>query len=452
MSRKLVDGLNEFGFVYGFGEDKVPANLTIQEGKSKLTLLSIAESIDEFVNFGNEEFPDFAQFRSSGVNASLSHIRHANGGSLNLLSRLNTSSFRCGRVVNTSAPLAYEAVNGMSSYLEGFVRWSGVQVFELSFELQKGKGSSSATLKASCGDAIDLGSEFSASASPEAQIPFYSGGYQGEFTYRDSTKLRTYTSELRTWEEHQRIHRMFQDLMCLVYNYPCSIELDSVVREDDQPESALNTGKKLWVDAFAPRFGRQRYFNPKKDLSKTNPLFLLEDANINLIAEWIDNYEKWSRPTWIAVETIFQPYLAAESRMIQIAVALEALGYATWKYEENNGDDSTCGKARCKGTREKTNPCEKPGCNLPYATGYFRKIAETIPFADLDIAEEKDPDEWAKIFNQTYKGCKHADNPLPDGLEAHRRAKQGLNVIRCWLAKKLGVSDETLIENKNILK
>lgn len=138
--------------------------------------------------------------------------------------------------------------------------------------------------------------------------------------------------------------------------------------------------------------------------------------------------------------------------MIQIAVALEALGYATWKYEENNGDDSTCGKAWCKGTREKTNPCEKPGCNLPYATGYFRKIAETIPFAGLDIAEEKKPDEWAKAFNQVYKGCKHADNPLPDGLEAHRRAEQGLAVIRCWMAKKLGVSNETLIKNRDRLK
>lgn len=451
-SKKLVEGLSDFGFVYGFGEDKVPAHLTIQDGKAKLLLLGLAESFEDFLNHDKEKVPSFAQFRSNRGNALLFHIRRTIGGSLALLSGMNTVEFSCDRIVRSSDPFAYESVNGMGSSLEGFVRWSGVQVFEQSLEFQEGKGLSSALLKASLVDAIDLGSEFTVSASPEVQIPGYSGGYQGEFTYKDSTKLHTRTSESRTWEEHQKVHRMFQDLMCLIYNYPCSMELNSVIRDDGQPELASGKDEMHWVDAFAPEFGRQRYFAPKKELSKTNPLFLLEDADTNLIAEWIDDYEKWSRPTWIAVETIFQPYLAAESRMIQIAVALEALGYATWKYEENNGDDSTCGKTRCRGTRDKTSPCEKPGCNLPYATGYFRKIAETIPFADLDIAEEKKPDEWAKAFNQVYKGCKHADNPLPDGLEAHRRAEQGLAVIRCWMAKKLGVSNETLIKNRDRLK
>lgn len=432
MSEKLVDGLNEFGFVYGFGEDKVPANLTIQESKSKLTLLSIAESIDEFVNFGNEEVPDFAQFRSSGVNASLSHFRTTNGGALTLTSGMKTLAFSCGRIVRSSAPLAYESVNGMSSFLEGFVQWSGVQVFEQTLEFQEGKGYSSTTLKASLVDAIVLGSEFSASASPGVKTPGYSGRYQSEFTYRDSTKLRTYTSELRRWEEHQRVHRMFQDLMCLVYNYPCSMELDSVVREDNQSELAASTDKKLWVDAFASVLGRQRHYEPQKKLSDADPLFLMEDADKDLIAEWIDGYGKWSRPTWIAVETIFQPHLAAESRLIQIGVALEALGYAIWLYEEHQG----------------TVP---PG-RKPSATGYFRRVAEKIPFADLEISDEGTAQAWAEAFNRVYIGCKHADNPLPGGLEAYKRAKQGLAVIRCWLAKKLGVADETLIENKERLK
>ncbi|WP_237206942.1 HEPN domain-containing protein [Rothia nasimurium] len=445
-SKKLVEGLSDFGFVYGFGEDKVPAHLTIQDGKAKLLLLGLAESFEDFSNYGKEEVPDFAQFRSNGGNASLSHIRRANGGALVLPSGMNTMAFSCDRIVRSSAPLAYESVNGMSSRLEGFVQWSGVQVIKQSLEFQEGKGFSSALLKASLVDAIDLGSKFSASASPGVQLPGYSGRHQGEFTYRDSTKLRTYTSELRTWEEHQRIHRMFQDLMCLVYNYPCSIELESVVREDDQPELAASTDKKLWVDAFASVFGRQRHFDPKKDFSKTGPLFLLEDADRDLIAEWVDDYEKWSRPTWIAVETIFQPHLAAESRLIQIGVALEALGYAIWLYDENDGYAPECEKA---GKRHR---CDFIGCNKPNASRYFKRVAEKLPWSDLGISDEPDAETWAINFNEVYKGCKHADNPLPDGLEAHERAKQGLAVIRCWLAKKLGVADETLIKNKDRLK
>lgn len=200
----------------------------------------------------------------------------------------------------------------------------------------------------------------------------------------------------------------------------------------NQRLDTIGNGVYLRREVHYRNFGRTRYIEPRKDFSKAEPLFLLSDTAEGAVAAWLEEPEKWSHPTWIAVETIFQPYLAAESLLIQIGVALEALGYAIWLYEENGG--------------------VVPAGRKPSATGYFRRVAEKFPFSDLDISGERTAKAWAEAFNETYRGCKHADNPLPDGLEAHRRAKQGLNVIRCWLAKKLGVSDETLIKNKNILK
>lgn len=446
LAKKLVDGLSAFGYVYGFGEDKIPANLSIQDGEAKILLLGLAETPEAYMNYNKEEIPDFAQFRSSKVNVSLSKISRASGGALDLIGGMNTSAFRCDRVIRSSEPLSYDSLNGMTSTLEGFVRWSGVEIFEQSFHYENDNFVSS-TLKTELVQPVELGSQFSVTASSGfASKPIYSAGSLSEITYKDSTKLGTETAGLRTWEEHQRVHQMIQDLMCLVYSYPCSMQIDSVVRDDGQPEFVEEDGRKLWPEAFTPVMGRQRHFEPKQDFARLKPLFQLEDTDKDLVADWIDNFHRWSRPTWIAVESLFQPYLAAESRMLQMGAAMEALGYAIWLYDEHGGYAPECEKA---GRRHK---CSFVGCDKPNAERYFWRVAKDLPFAELNIAEEQTAEEWAKAFNLTYRGCKHADNDLPDGVEAYKRAKQGLQVIRCWLAKKLGVSDEVLVQNKDLLK
>lgn len=313
--------------------------------------------------------------------------------------------------------MSYEEVNGVSSTLEGFPGWAEVTAIEQSLTLASdGTEPLTVCLKAQAKDSVDIGTQFNVSATAGFTAPKLDP-YQLEYVYRNRTALRTETSELMTWNEHMQVHRMMQDLLCLVYNYPCELSLSDAYRKDDQPE--LDTVSKevyLWHEVHYKNFGRTRHVEPRKDFGKTKPLFLLSDTAEGAVATWLDDFEKWSRPAWIAVETIFQPYLAAESRLIQIGVALEALGYAIWLYEEHSG--------------------VMPAGRSPSATGYFRRVAEKLPFSDLDISSERTAKAWAEAFNETYRSSKHADNPLPDGLEAHRRAGQGLAVIRCWLAKK----------------
>lgn len=240
--------------------------------------------------------------------------------------------------------------------------------------------------------------------------------------------------------------------MCLVYGYPCELRLKEILRRNNQPglpEGQDPNGKYDWHEAFSKNFGRSRKIEQRKDISEVKPLFKLSDTSPDDVENWIENFDKWSRPTWIAVESIFQNRLAAETRMLLMGSALEALGYAIWLYEENDGNSESCGKPRCKGRKH---GCSQPGCNKPTAVGYFERAAKTLPWTSLEISEETTPLEWAKSFNTVYKGCKHADNELPDSLESHDRADEGLLIIRCWLAKKLGVEDETLIVNMESLQ
>lgn len=444
---KLVEGFTALGFAYGFETGRIPASICVEDGHILLTLLDTEDDAQKFMEFDRTALPKFAQFQSAEVTLVLSEMRFLRGN-LQLLTQVNTRSITCNRAVRVTSDKDYSEVNGMRCELEGFAHWSGLTAISMfdTFSLDDKDKTPFSTLTAEPQEPINLGTLFSVSATSGVKIPSRKP-HQQEYTYLDMVTVRTKTDELRAWDSHREVHRMMQDLMCLVYDYPCELEIKEVFREDDQSKLSQGGNRKLWAEAIDSNFGRSRHFEPKRNLHKIQPLFTLKDTSLTALEEWLENYNIWARPTWIAVEAIFQPYLAAESRMIQIAVAMEALGYAIWKYEDNDGDDSTCGNTWCKGTRKKTNPCEKPGCNAPNAVGYFKRIAEAIPFDDLGIAIEDDSEEWAKAFNQVYKSCKHADHSLPDGLDAHERADQGVAVMRCWLAKKLGIDNQTLIKN-----
>lgn len=431
--RKLEPGFQAFGHVYGIADVVLPGHYEIDTGgKALLTILEVSGDLTSIVREGIEvATPELLQFRGLDLSAAFSELRSI-GRAINFSSRNTELRFTVGRTVATSADLSYEEVNGVSSTLEGFSGWAEVTAIEQNLILSDdGTEPPTVCLKAQAKDLVDIGTRFNVSATTGFTAPKLDP-YQLEYVYRNRTALRTETSELVTWNEHMQVHRMMQDLLCLVYNYPCELSLSDAYRKDDQPElDTVSEEVYLWHEVHYKNFGRTRHVEPRKDFSKAKPLFLLSDTADGAVATWLDEFEKWSRPTWIAVETIFQPYLAAESRLIQIGVALEALGYAIWLYEENGG--------------------VMPAGRRPSATGYFRRVAEKLPFSDLDISSERTAKDWAEAFNETYIGCKHADNPLPDGLEAHRRAEQGLAVIRGWLAKKLDISDEILIMNKNSL-
>lgn len=71
----------------------------------------------------------------------------------------------------------------------------------------------------------------------------------------------------------------------------------------------------------------------------------------------------------------------------------------------------------------------------------------SLGFVPEQVVGNSSTDEWCKEFNRAYKGVKHADNSLPDPLDAFHRAQEGLTLIRCWLGVELGVSSDVLAKN-----
>lgn len=343
------------------------------------------------------------------VGASASSLGHS-------LERL-----RYRRAIHSGANgVDYVGVNGMTSEIDGLAKWAKLVPVTTQLMLgEEGKDIEGVSIVAKNLDSLSLGGPLDLQLCTSFRFnPMPKGGV---FTIPTALLVRTLSTELESWQTHQQTHRMMQDLMCLVYGKPCGSRLISVMREDDQ-ELPPTYERRFWREAYQPSFGRT--VDPDRQLTDDdNPLFFLDEANADLVAKWLNEYSYWSRPTWIAMSALFHRTLPVESQLVHVAVALEALGYAI---------------------AEKANPDKKVSGTYE---ALLKNIFDFLGYEpDAVVGEGGSRDSWCKAFNEAYKGVKHADNDLTEGREAWVRTREGLILIRCWLAAALGVSEELVTQ------
>lgn len=345
---------------------------------------------------------------------------HLVGASASTLAH-SVERIRYRKAIQTGAnTVGYTDVNGMTSEIDGLAEWAKLVPVTSTLAWDEDSGGVEVSLVARNVEPKGLGGPLglelltSYSHNPEPE--------DGVFTVSTRLLVRTRSSELIGWQTHERSHRMVQDLMCLVYSKPCASRLVSVVRDDDQ-EGPPDDRRGSWRAAYHPTFCRS--LPPNCQLTgEDQPLFFLEEADPQRVERWLSEYELWSRPTWIVMSAIFDRSLPVESKLLQVAVALEALGYAI---------------------RQKADPTTKPTTHYEsLLQGIFDAIGYAPPAV---VGGSGDISAWCRDFNRAYKGVKHADNPLPDSLVAWSRAKEGMTLIRCWLASELGVPND-LVTNR----
>lgn len=318
-------------------------------------------------------------------------------------------------VVSDHKQLPYDEIDGMSTEIDGLATWARMTTVTQSIVInQKGSGISAVNVRAENPEPLRLGGRLNLSL--ETAFRHKSQPEGNVYSITDILTARSQTDTLVPWREHGTVHHMLQDLMCLTYGKPCLMRLKSARRQgnhdaDDGP---------MWNEVYEPTFGRQEDHVKALDRAKDVPLFCLDDIDQTALESWIDGFDRWARSTWIAVTTMFQRGTTVEARLLQIGVALEALGYAIL-----------------------LDAGETPPRNPKFAE-LLERITDALGFEHTRIYGNMDASSWRQKFNSAFKGSKHADNPLPDPLEARKRADQGLTLIRCWLAVRLGVSVATL--------
>ncbi len=323
-------------------------------------------------------------------------------------------------IATGSNDVACSKINGLRTEVEGLARWAKKTTVETRLHFKDREGVTGLELSAKnlpdhvLGGAFDLRLTTSYSHQPRPK--------NGVFTITDRLTVETRTRSRRSWDHHSAQHRMIQDLMCLAYAFPCAAVMKSAMRHDDQPIDIRNDKRRWWPEAFEPTFGRGDGSHDLLD--NREPLFYLDETAPARVSAWLTGFQQWSRPTWIAVTTLFQKNSTVESQLLQIGVALEALGYAIWR---------------------QTNRASRKTPSYPEL---LKIVTDAVGIASAaTYGKSKRADLWRDQFNRAFKGAKHADNAPVTSNEAIGRARQGFLLIRCWLALELGVS-KTLLRRR----
>lgn len=414
MARKLVLGLEGVGHVEGLDEEMSAAFLRLDERGGEVSLPRVGSTGDLFVGFLGRDadgIPTTLRYHDTKGSYVLGGCRDV-GGSVSTLGT-GLTRLRAQRVIDAGdSDVDYVEVDGMASEIDGLSNWSGMSTVTQTTDFR-----SWVSLRAENQEPILLGGD--AEATVESSFTYNPSPNGNVFGITDLSIIRTRTDDLRPWQEHAAVHHMVQDLMCLVFGKPCLARIATVKREDDQPYAAEDDDRRLWREVYEPTFGRAATWVEPLDRAKEIPLFRLGDVDRSDLDRWIENWDLWSRPTWIAVTTMFQRGTTIESRLLQVGVALEALGHALWT--------ATGGTGR-----------------TPQYPELLELVTNAVAVEHPRIYAGQPVDAWRNGFNAAFKGTKHADNPLPSGVVARDFAAQGMNLIRAWLGTQLGVADAIL--------
>ena len=232
---------------------------------------------------------------------------------------------------------------------------------------------------------------------------------------------RTHSEFLTSWQDHETSHQMMADLMTLAYDRACRFTIESARRTDDE---VIRRGQSLqqWHDTFTPEAHRDKV-PLEANSKKATPLFHLDETNSNQLKNWLSPRSPWRRALNIAISTYFSDNLTSEMRYINVAIALESLGYSIGK---------------CLSV---------PKSQLKTFNDQVRQIVKFVgePLTSV-VTKSSTPNNWITEAGNAYNGLKHANRPATDWRVADEKAEQGLTLIRAWAAIELGVDAELVNE------
>lgn len=230
---------------------------------------------------------------------------------------------------------------------------------------------------------------------------------------------------------HLTTHRNIQELLVIAYGVPCGQRLSwvaSSARPGERVIPCTGAGDR-WRGVISTWCGRGDADDPM-EVPRKHTLFDYPDIGAAGVKRWVEDADDWSRVVGPLVLWHFDNGSSIEVELLQIGVAIEALGY---KIAVRQG-------------------LILPGESQSFPQ-YLRRIGETLRCdvgpvitgsPDNGVSAHTDYDAWSNDFNTLYKQAKHADHPLPDGLRGVIAARSGALLLRMWLSVEFGVDPETV--------
>ncbi|EGF50258.1 hypothetical protein [Actinomyces sp. oral taxon 170] len=314
----------------------------------------------------------------------------------------------------------YSRINGLASKIDGLAERAEMWPTETNIEYDRDQNRLNAiSIRSENLPTKHLLGEFS----PHLETYFIHKptGYDEVSSISGALVYKTHSESQTSWENHEGSHQMMADLMTLAYGRACRFTITSAWRKDDE---VLRNGEtvKRWKDVFAPSERREEA-PVKITPSTTSPLFHLEELNSDKLGEWLSSKSPWRRALNIAVSTYFSKNLSSEMKYINVAIALEALGFSIGK------------------------ECGTSNKQLRTFNDQVAQIVKLVgePTVSL-ITKSSTPERWTTEAGNAYNGLKHANRKATDWRVAEEKAEEGLTLIRAWAAIELGVDAELVNE------
>jgi len=432
MENELPVGASRIGHLYD-GDVKTPhvaAQLSRTADGIRLEL-SLLNGVTDFHEawFKDQQVPSYLQFRDTAGAVALAGCRF--GGYNRSLGYGHASGVIWGEQAIVGADVEdYSVLTGVRSSIDGLARWTGLSSVSEKRKYDNESRLKAVTVRAKSKPAIEVGGE-----PPLSLTPYFSTSTDeanGTTLIREQVWVETLTQQPASWREHLRPHRALQDLLALAYGWPCVLDITFAQREDDpyRTMDGESYGSR-WLEAVVPRAGRQP--SRESPLPATQrPLFVLADISPAGVAKWIGGYESLGRSMWPLASLAYQGNIPIQARLLQVATALEALGYEL--------------------TRPAGAGSSSPGQTQNFVP-YLELITREIGQSGAEVASKghADVSSWIAAFNRAYKGVKHADNAATDFTDAVQMVKAGSLLARLWLGIHLGADPEVLADRAQYL-
>lgn len=322
------------------------------------------------------------------------------------------------RIVKTAgASTSFAVVNSVRSELDGLPAWVGGNTgIELSFESHPDneswfrsvgfKGTEQEPLVVPGIKGLSFANHFDFTADQPNQV----------FSMSHALNIETMFAAPGDWASHARIHRAIQDLVSLAYWHPCDLRAIDVHHQDE-----TFSGRPVWRPTFRPRFGRRAVGQSLAPLpGGARPLFTYEDIEAGGLELWWNTYDQLQKAMQVLAASLFRVGGTVEGQLLQVATALEHLGFFL-------ATSASQKKANFEPTVQRI--IDSTDCG---------------PSLERKVLKGRTSKQWAADFNKAYKGVKHADNDLPDGLTSYNCADEGAWLARLWLARFLGTDSAVL--------
>lgn len=327
----------------------------------------------------------------------------------------------------------FAAVNSVRSEIAGLATWvTQNSVVEKTLYSNDDDLITSVEFKARAGDPKEVGTDDGLQFVPffDATSERNSSGGRHEIIEKMFVETRVDGDPIAL-SSHLKTHQDLQALLVIAYGEPCGQRLSWVCSASDKkvhPASGKVIGDR-WRGVISTWCGWGGADAPM-ELPRKHTLFDYPDIGAAGVKRWVEESPQWARVIAPLVLWHFDSGSSIEVELLQVGVALEALGY---KIAVRQG-------------------LIQPGGSQSFPQ-YLKRIGETLRCdvgpvikgsPDNGVPAHADYEAWSEDFNTLYKQAKHADHPLPNPYHGVIAARSGARLLRMWLALEFGVDSATV--------